>query len=134
VATERDIMPEPMPIVAGDGARAEAPVPTHPAGESEGAAGGKVKAAVLLTGALAMANKMRREAPKKLQAIREKRVAGRCVILTEVAGREVAVGPFPDEQAARQYTVNAAGAPRVIELTSQTSFEGSKGADGTTLP
>lgn len=110
---------EPTPLTP------EAPARTEPAGQSDqDSGGGKVKAAALLAGATALANKVRQEAPKKVKEIREKRVAGRCVLLTNLADREVAIGPYPDEQAARMDLVNFAGVPRVVELVSQASYHG----------
>jgi hypothetical protein len=82
----------------------------------------KAKTTALLAGAAALANKVRQEAPKKVQEIRQKRAAGRCVILTEHDGRLIAVGPYPDEQAARQDSVKVTGAPSVIELMTQQTY------------
>ena len=101
----------------------EAPDHTEPAEQSDPGVGGKAKAAALLAGAAALANKVRQEAPKKVREIRQKRVAGRYVLVTG-APREVAVGPYPDEEAARQDLVNFAEVPRVVELLSQPAYHG----------
>ena len=69
-------------------------------------------------------NKLRKEAPKKAREVREKRVAGRCILLTEMAGRPVAIGPYRDEQAARQDLTRVTGAPQVLELKSQAAYFG----------
>jgi hypothetical protein len=83
-----------------------------------------VKVAAVLAGAAAIANKVREEAPKKVQEFREKRVAGRCVILAEVDGDTVAIGPYRDAAAAREDLGRVPGAPRVAELKSQTAYFG----------
>lgn len=105
------------------------PSPTQPdtrqreGGEpSERDSGGKVRTAALLAGAAAVANKVRHEAPKKLHDLREKRAAGRCVILTEADGDYLVVGPYKNEEAARQDIFKVGGTPRVVELRSQSSF------------
>ena len=121
------------PVVSGDVATPAEPVePTGTASstsptpvsteQAEQREGGKVKAAALLAGAAALANKVRQEAPKKVLEMREKRVAGRCVILTEADGRSLAIGPYKNDDAARQDIFKVGGAPRVIELVSDTAF------------
>lgn len=95
------------------------PSPTDQADQGEG---GKVKAAALLAGAAALANKVRQEAPKKVQGMREKRAAGRCVILTEADGRALAIGPYKNAEAAQEDLFKVGGAPRVVELVSETAF------------
>jgi len=91
---------------------------------TESGSGTKITAAALIAGAAALANKVRKEAPKKAREVREKRVAGRCIILTEINGRPVALGPYRDEQAARQDLTRVTGAPQVLELKSQTAYFG----------
>ncbi len=98
------------------------PVPAEKPEESEGGVGDKAKSVALLAGAAALANKVRQKAPKKVQELREKRTAGRYVILSDVGGRQVAIGPYPDESAARQDTVKLAGVPHLIELVSQSAY------------
>ena len=116
---------EPAPIAAPaepsamPSASSPTPVPTAQAEESEG---GKVKAAALLTGAAALANKVRQEAPKKVKQIREKRVAGRCVIVTEANDATLAIGPYKDEETAQKDLFKVGGTPRVVELVSETAF------------
>jgi hypothetical protein len=84
--------------------------------------GGKVKAAAVVAGAAALANKVRQEAPKKIRQLREKRAAGRCVIVTEADGHYLAVGPYKDEDAARQALFKVGGTAHVAELLSTTAF------------
>lgn len=118
----------PMPVAT------PAPVPTEHAPESEEhGAGSKVKAAAVLAGAAALANKVRQDAPKRWQEIREKRVAGRCVILMEVAGRQVAVGPYRNDTAARQDSAKLTGAPKVIELISPAVYMAPENGEDTAL-
>lgn len=123
---------EPTPITA-EPAAVTPPTPAPGEGAEESPPGGvrKVKVPAVLAGAAAVAKKVRQEAPKKVQEIREKRVAGRCVILTEVEGRQVAIGPYRDDQAARQDTGRVTVAPRVVELMSPAAYFGPQD-DGTT--
>lgn len=111
-AASADVAPPVEPVEP-------APSATDEAGESEG---GKVKAAALLAGAAALANKVRQEAPKKVHELREKRAAGRCVILTEADGRALAIGPYKNAEAAQEDLFKVGGAPRVVELVSETAF------------
>lgn len=92
--------------------------------ESRGGAGQKVTA--LLSGAAALANKVRTEAPKKIREAREKWVAGQFVILTEVDGEAVAVGPYRNDHAAHQDIARVSGAPRVVALLTRTAYFGSE--------
>ena len=103
------------------------PLPSSDEGRESGGGPGKLKAAALLAGAATLANKVRQDAPRKVQELREKRAAGRYVILTEVTGGAVAVGPYPDEQAARQDLGNVRGVPRVVELLSPGAYAASEG-------
>jgi hypothetical protein len=108
------------------------PPPSTPAGpgsRTESGRGAKVKAAALVAGAAALVNKLRKEAPKRAREVREKRVTGRCVLLTEVAGRPVAIGPYRDEQAARQDLTRVTGASQVLELKSQAAYFTTPGSD-----
>jgi hypothetical protein len=108
------------------------PVQTQPTSESKEQGGGsKLKAAAVLAGAAALANKVRQEAPKKAREMRERRVAGRAVILLEEAGRQIAIGPYRDGKAARQASTTAAGAATVIELVSPTGYFGPQDSDST---
>ena len=109
------------------------PQGTEPPAAEQGGPG-KAKKAALLAGAAALASKVRQEAPKKVQQVRQKRAAGRCVILTEQAGRLIAVGPYPDEQTARQDSVKVAGAPSVIELIPQQAYFAPQQGESTTNP
>jgi hypothetical protein len=100
-----------------------ASAPPSPTEQTEPADGGsKVKTAAVLAGAAAIANKVRHEAPKMLQQMREKRAAGRCVIVTEADDRALAIGPYKDAEAARQDLFKVGGTSRVVELMSDTAF------------
>jgi hypothetical protein len=116
---------EPDVLAGTPSATPAPPMPTEQPEQKEEQdedGGGKMKAAALLAGAAALANKVRQEAPKKVQEIREKRVAGRCVILTEADGRSLAIGPYKNDEAAREDIFKVGGTPRVIELVSETAF------------
>src|SRR4051812_24446499 len=95
---------------------------THDRDGHDDDGGGKVKTAALLAGAAALANKVRQEAPKKVQQLREKRAAGRCVIVTEVDGRMLAIGPYKDEASAEPRAFKVGGAPRLVELVTDAAF------------
>lgn len=120
--------PEPAPPPISP-ATSPTPARTGKAAESGQRAGQKVTA--LRAGAAALANKVRTEVPKKVREAREKRVAGRCVILTEVNGRQLAIGPYPNDQAAHQDTARVSGTPHVVELLPQTAYFGTQ--DGETI-
>jgi hypothetical protein len=79
-------------------------------------------------------NKLRKEGPKMAREVREKRVAGRCILLTEVAGRPVAIGPYRDEQAAGQDLTRVTGAPQVLELKSPAAYFTTPGGDPSVTP
>ena len=96
--------------------------PTVESAPSEEEGGGKVKAAAVVAGAAAIANKVRKEAPKVVNQLRERRVAGRCVIVTEVDGRFLAIGPYKNEDAARGDVFKVGGTPHVAELVSDSAF------------
>jgi hypothetical protein len=89
---------------------------------SEDDGGGKAKTAAMVAGAAALANKVRKEAPKVVNQLRERRMAGRCVIITEVDGRFLAIGPYKNEGAARGHVFKVGGTPHVAELVSETAF------------
>jgi len=97
------------------------PAPTA-AEHEEG--GSKLKTGALLAGAAALATKVRQEAPKKVQQLREKRAEGRCVIVTEVDGRMLAIGPYKDEASAEPQAFKVGGVPRVVELVTDAAFFG----------
>ncbi len=120
--------PEPAPSTAVPDTSAPQPAPDPALEDDSGEdSGSKLKAGALLAGAAALANKVRQKAPEKVQEIREKRAAGRCVILAELSGRSVAIGPYRDAESARQDSIKVAGAPRVVELVPESSFFGTKG-------
>jgi hypothetical protein len=117
-----------------DGSATPAPTaPSTPAGTGSGR-GAKVKAAALVAGAATLLNKLRKEAPKKAREVREKRVAGRCILLTEMAGHPVAIGPYRDEQAARHDLTRVTGAPQVLELKSQAAYFGTPDSNPSVTP
>ncbi len=94
----------------------------RPSDEATEQGGGKLKAAAVVAGVAALANKVRQEAPKKVRQVRQKRAAGRCVILTEADGRYLVIGPYRSEDAARQDVFKVGGAPHVAELVSPAAF------------
>jgi hypothetical protein len=109
--------------VAGEAPIVPPTVAASPTEQTEPDDGGsKVKTAAVLAGAAALANKVRQEAPKMLQQMREKRAAGRCVILTEADDRALAIGPYKNEEAASHDLFKVGGNPRVVELMSDTTF------------
>ena len=109
--------PPPSGAVPGEvSPRTIAPAPT----EEDG--GGKVKAAAIVATAAALANKARKEAPKVVNQLRERRVAGRCVIVTEVDGRFLAIGPYKNEDTARGDVFKVGGTPHIAELVTDTAF------------
>jgi hypothetical protein len=81
-----------------------------------------VKAAAIVASAAALANKARKEAPKVVNQLRERRVAGRCVIVTEVDGRFLAIGPYKNEDTARGDVFKVGGTPHIAELVTDTAF------------
>jgi hypothetical protein len=97
-------------------------VPPHAASTEEG--GSKLKAGALIAGAAAVANKVRQEAPKQVQRLREKRAEGRCVIVTQVEGRWRAIGPYKDSQAAESDVFKVGGDAHVVELVTDAAFFG----------
>jgi hypothetical protein len=108
--------PVAEPVTPTVDPRAVEPAPSDDDG------GGKMKTAALVAGAAALANKVRKEAPKVVNQIRERRMAGRFVITTEVDGRFLAIGPYKDEDAARGDVFKVGGTAHVAELVSETSF------------
>jgi hypothetical protein len=105
---------EPVPPAADPRPAASAP--------SENEAARKVKTAAVVAGAAALANKVRKEAPKVVNQLRERRMAGRCVIITEVDGRFLTIGPYKNEDAARDRVFKVGGNPHVAEIVSDTTF------------
>lgn len=127
-----EVLPPIAPSTAVPVAPPPAPDELNDVDEDGGVEGGsKIKAAALIAGAAALANKVRQEAPKMVQGIREKRAAGRCVIVTEANGEALAIGPFKDDEAARQDLFKVGGSPRIVELVSTAAFfdEGAGTAD-----
>lgn len=83
---------------------------------------GKLTKAAFLASAVALANKVRQTAPKKLQELRENLTAGRFVIVTEAHGRTVAVDPYRDAVAASDSAGKLPGKPTAVRLMSEDSF------------
>lgn len=108
------------------------PVPADESEESGPGVPAKVTAAAVVAGAAALANKIRKEAPNKIREAREKGVAGRYVILTEVDARPVAIGPYRKEEAARRDSAHLAGPPQVVELKSRAAHFGLPRSESTT--
>ena len=94
------------------------PVETRDSGDGSS----KVKTAAVVAGAAALANKVRQEAPKMLNQLRERRITGRRVIITEVDGRFLAIGPYKNEDEARQDAFKVGGNPHIAELVADTAF------------
>jgi poly-gamma-glutamate capsule biosynthesis protein CapA/YwtB (metallophosphatase superfamily) len=93
---------------------------TRPSDNSGG--GSKAKKAAFFAAATAFANTVRQEAPKKVREIREKRAAGRHVIVAEIGGRTVAVGPFPGGEDARRNAEKLSGTTRIVELVPASTY------------
>jgi hypothetical protein len=125
--------PEPMTAAPPSPVRGEQPEQTGPGGRA------KTKVAALVRGAAARMNKARKALAGRSVAggrvvaghartIREKRIAGRCVIVTELGGHPVAIGPYRDERAARQDAARVPGAAQIAQLKPGTAyFEASDG-------
>jgi hypothetical protein len=115
------IAPPPVATPAAKGSASEkAPQPVE--ADDPGAGSSKVKTAAVVAGAAAVANKVRHEAPKILNQLRERRVTGRRVIITEVDGRFLAIGPYKDAEAARQDAFRVGGSPHIAELVPDSAF------------
>ena len=98
--------------------------PSTPVQTEDGSRDGGVreKAASVLSAASSFAKKVRREAPKKVQELKEQRASGRHVLVAEHDGRTVAVGPYRDAETAQRSAVKVTGANQIIELMSETAF------------
>jgi hypothetical protein len=116
--------PTPTPPVDAPAASrtASEPEPQPVDADDSGEGGSKVKTAAVVAGAAALANKVRQEAPKVLHQLRERRIAGRHVIITEVDGRFLAIGPYKNEDDARKDGFKVGGTPRIAELVADTAF------------
>ena len=121
--TEDVVPPQSAPLAETESAPVTTPRPVPVEGTPEsGGTGGKVRAAAAFAAAAAVANKIRKEAPQRVQEFRQRRDAGRCVILAEVDGRQVVVGPYRNDLAARQGLANVTGVTTIIELVSPTAY------------
>ncbi len=124
------IAPDPRQAVEPSAVEPPVPEPATPAVDlppvepvpSTEDGGGKVKAAAVVAGAAALANKLRKEGPKVINQLRDRRLVGRCVIITEVDGRFLAIGPYKNEDAARGDAFKVGGTPHVAELVSETAY------------
>jgi hypothetical protein len=134
VTTRAAAPPSSRPTASPAPVATPRPAPPRTGKDTESGTGTKITAAALVAGAAALANKVRKEAPKKAREVREKRLAERRIIITEVGGRPVAFGPYRDEQAARQDLTRIPGAPQVLELKSRTARSGSPDGDRTNTP
>jgi hypothetical protein len=123
------------------------PAPTRGEQPAETGSGGGAKAKVtaLVRGAAALANKVRRAVTGRgaaggrvvagrARTIREKRLARRCVIVTESGGRPVVIGPYRDEQAARQDAARVPGDAQVAQLKSGAAYFAEADSGPTTAP
>jgi hypothetical protein len=131
----------PEPVTAAP----PAPARGEQSAETGSGGGAKAKVTALVGGAAALANKVRkavagrgvaggRVVAGRARAIREKRVAGRCVIVTEIGGRPVVIGPYRDEQAARQHAARVPGAAQVAQLKSGAAYFAEADSGLTTAP
>jgi hypothetical protein len=118
------------PPVATSAATGPTVVPSPASDESSSTKdhrGGKVKAAGLIAAATALAGKLRTEVPKKVVDVREKRAVGQHVVMTELRGRVVAVGPYRNSSEAQAVTRRMAGTPTAVELVSERAFFSTSG-------
>jgi hypothetical protein len=137
-----------------DTARHEPPdVPTAPPGSGDGekpaeagsGGGAKSKIAAPVRSAATLARKAGRTVvgrgaaggravAGRARTMREKRVARRCVIVTESSGRPVVIGPYRDEEAAREDVARVPGAARVAHLKSATVYFAEAASGPTAVP
>jgi hypothetical protein len=117
----------------------------QPPAEARSGGGAKAKVRALVRGAAALAKKARRAVAGRgaaggrvvagrARTIREKRVARRCVIVTESGSGPVVLGPYRDEQAARKDAARVPGDARVTRLTSGTAYFAEADSGPTTAP
>jgi predicted RNA-binding protein with PUA domain len=98
--------------------------PSTPVESDDGSGDGGVreKVASVWSAATSFANKVRQEAPKKVQELKEQRASGRHILLAERDGRTVAVGPYRDAETAQRSASKVTGANQIIELMSEAAF------------
>jgi hypothetical protein len=117
----------------------------QPPAEARSGGGAKAKVRALVRGAAALAKKVRRAVAGRgaaggrvvagrARTIREKRVARRCVIVTESGSGPVVLGPYRDEQAARKDAARVPGDAQVTRLTSGTAYFAEADSGPTTAP
>ena len=89
-----------------------------------GGDGPKATASALLAGVGSALGRLRRDVPRAVQELQERRTAGRCVLLAQLDGRDVAIGPFAGEAAAREVAqeLAAAGSTRIVEVLRPAAF------------
>jgi hypothetical protein len=113
-AQTSDTAPPPTPAEAP-------PTPTAPVADeqvgTEAPQRGGIKGRLAALGAsvASLAKRVYKGGTKKPRVVRRKRTTNRCVILTEVFGRPVAIGPYRNEQAARKDLARTHG-QQVVEL------------------
>lgn len=135
---------------APDAATREPPdVPAAPSGSTDGdqpaeagsGGGAKTKIAAPVRNVATLARKVGkavagrgaeggRAVAGRARTMREKRVARRCVIVTESSGRPVVIGPYRDEEAARKDLARVPGAAQVAQLKAGTAFFAEGGEAG----
>ncbi|TQM43947.1 hypothetical protein [Pseudonocardia cypriaca] len=116
-------------------------VPAAPPGSTDGeqpadagsGGGAKAKIAAPVRGVVTLARKVGRAVAGRgaeggravagrARSMREKRVARRCVIVTESSGRPVVIGPYRDEDAARKDVARVPGPAQVAQLQAGTAY------------
>jgi hypothetical protein len=121
-ALTSDIAPPPTTAEAPP-----APVADEQVGvESPQRGGMKGRLAALGAGVASLAKRVYKGGPKKMRLARRGRTTNRCVILTEVGGRLVAIGPYRNEQAAHKDLARTHG-QQVVELTAAKHLAASDG-------
>jgi hypothetical protein len=117
------------PIAGTVVAPTDAPSTPVEVDQGSGDGGVREKAASVMSAATSFAKKVRREAPKKVQELKEQRASGRHVLLAERAGRTVAVGPYRDAETAQRSASKVTGANQIIELVSEAAFFAPEGGE-----
>jgi len=78
----------------------------------------KAAAEPLLTGTATLANKAGEDPSKSAEEVYQRQRHGRYVIITDVDGQEVAIGPYPDERAAGAQLRHLVSPARIVALLS----------------
>jgi hypothetical protein len=119
--------PSDVPVAPPHSTDGEQPAEAGPGG------GAKAKIAAPVRGVATLARKVGRAVAGRgaeggravagrARTMREKRVARRCVIVTESSGRPVVIGPYRDEEAARKDVARVPGAAQVAQLRSGSAY------------